>query len=402
MPIYNDKTQKLTVKFLLVFVPFLMGIGVDLYIPSLPAITDFFQTKECLVQLTVSFYMLSYGIGQIFFGPLIDSFGRKKILSICAAFYVVFSLLAAFSPSIYLLIMYRFLQGLAVAGMSVAIRAVATDSFSDLALAKAMNNISISWALGPIVGPFIGGYLQRYFGWQANFYFFSLYSLLIAICTILMLSETSQRLFPLNFLTFINAAKKICSNISFVLYSIILSIAYGSLVIFNIIGPFLIQSVLKYSAVDYGHLALILGLAYFLGNTFNRLVITHFAPIKIALFGIISTLFMSIMMLALGFFTKINLYVVVIPAWLLFLSCGFIFPNIAFKFFTIFSNELAGTANAIGGFLMVIWVFFFSSFATTLKTTSQIPMAIIYIAISSLSLLLFFIVQKLGNSGKKR
>ncbi len=76
---YSKKEQK---KFVLVLflVGFLMGLGVDLYVPSLPSITRYFNVSPSSVQLTISLYMLGYGIAQIFFGILSDSLGRKKIL----------------------------------------------------------------------------------------------------------------------------------------------------------------------------------------------------------------------------------------------------------------------------------------------------------------------------------
>ena len=105
-------------------------------------------------------------------------------------FYTIVSFLAVFSPNIYFLIFCRFLQGLGISGLAAVSRAVAADCFSGKDLAKAMIYMSIGWALGPLIGPVIGSYLQHYFDWQANFYFFSFYGLIIFIYMYALLPET--------------------------------------------------------------------------------------------------------------------------------------------------------------------------------------------------------------------
>ena len=71
--------QKKHVFVLLFLIPFLMGTGTDLYVPSLPAITAYFKISAHLTQFTIGLYMLGYAIGQFFLGILSDSLGRKKI-----------------------------------------------------------------------------------------------------------------------------------------------------------------------------------------------------------------------------------------------------------------------------------------------------------------------------------
>lgn len=72
--------QKNRIMVLLFLIPFLLGTDVDLYVPSIPQIERYFDTQKHFVQLTISFYMLGYALGQVLLGILSDSFGRKKIL----------------------------------------------------------------------------------------------------------------------------------------------------------------------------------------------------------------------------------------------------------------------------------------------------------------------------------
>lgn len=383
-----NQNKKKHVMLLLILTPFLMGITVDLYIPSLPIITGYFNTSSSLVQLTIGSYMLSYSISQIFLGVLSDSFGRKKILVYSGFFYTIASLLASFSPNIYFLILCRFLQGIGTGGLSVALRAAAVDCFSEKALTKAFNYVSIGWSVGPIVGPFIGGYLQHYLNWQADFYFFALYGFIITLLLIFALPETNHKPQPLHAKKILNNLKITISHPVFLIMSIICSLIYAQVVIFNVIGPFLIQTVLHVSVIKYGRLALILGIAYFAGNTTNRLLINYFRPANIVLTAISSALIVSIIMIILGLLFNVNLLLVIIPTWLIFFLGGLIFPNTMGKLSSIFPDN-AGTASAVSGLLIAGMVAILSSLATLLKTTSQIPLAISYFAILLISLGLF-------------
>ena len=382
-------------------IPFLLGLGIDLYTPSLPAIENYFQTGSANVQLTISFYMLAFGVGQLFLGVLSDNIGRRKIILFSGLFFTIVSFLAAFSSNIYLLIFYRFLQGLGTAGLGVVIRAVAVDRFSGIDLVKAMTYITISWALGPIIGPFIGGYLQYYFNWQANFYFFGLYGLFIFIHSFFTLQEIQFIASSSNMVEICRRIKNIVIHPVFLYGSILLGLTYALLVLFNVVGPFIIQNTLKYSAMAYGHMALLMGLGYFTGSLLNRFLIMHLQSRQIIFFGIISGIFTSIVALFLGLLIKINLYIILIPVFIFLFLCGLIFPNMAAKVVSLFPKQ-AGTVNAVYGVFVAGGVFLMTIFATILKTNTQIPMMLTYMGLFLLCVILFFVIycKELCNKSK--
>jgi DHA1 family bicyclomycin/chloramphenicol resistance-like MFS transporter len=392
------KKHERHIMVLMFLIPFLMGLGIDLYVPSLPVIANYFQVSSGLVQQTIGFYILSFGIGQLVLGILSDIIGRKKIMLASALCFIAASFLAGFSPNIYLLIIYRFLQGLGVAGLGVAIRAVATDCFVGKDLVKTMSYIATSWALGPIVGPVIGGYLQHYFNWQADFYFFGLYGTLIFIYILLVLPETHVNLLSPQPKRIYRSIKSVIVHPVFLYGSIMLAFGYAILVLFNVIGPFLIQNVLRYSVVAYGNMALFLGLGYFVGNLLNRFLINYFQPMSLVFFAVISGLLVSLVMLLLGMLLTINLYIILPPVLLMLLLCGLIFPNMLAKIMSLFPEQ-AGTANALYGAFMALGVFLMTVFASTLNTNSQIPMTLTYVGLFLICLLLFIVVLKLGNRG---
>lgn len=389
----NSNALKRKIVILNILIPFLAGTAIDLYVPSLPAITNYFHVPNHLVQLGIGLYMLGYGVGQIFFGILSDSWGRKKVLLGSVIFFTAVSLLAVWSPNVQLLNICRLLQGLAIAGLATG-RAVTMDYFADLELTKAITAISISWSLGPIIGPFIGGYLQHCFGWQADFYFFGGYGIALLLYIALFLPETHTNLLTLDLPNIYRVIAAVITKPIFWCYSLLISLTYAALVIFNVIGPFLIQVVLKYSVVEYGHLALFLGAGYFMGNTLSGFLIRYLPPMRVALIGISGGIITSLILAILGMLFKLNLYIVIIPVILLFFCCGFVFANVAGRVLNLFPQN-AGTTSAVMGTLQIGGVFLLSTFATVLKTDSQMPLALVYVVMMLSSLLLFLIGGKL-------
>jgi MFS transporter, DHA1 family, multidrug resistance protein len=388
------------VMFLMLLIPFLMGSGIDLYVPSLPAIADYFHVGSGLVQQTIGFYMLSFGVGQLFLGVLSDIIGRRKIILAGSFCFFVASFLSAYAANIYLLIALRFFQGLGMAGLGVSIRAVARDCFSDKELVKAMTYLATSWALGPIIAPVIGGYLQHYFNWQANFHFLGLYGVMIFIYTFFALAETNIHLSSPHPKEIYRSVKTVVMHPVFLCGSFMLAFAYSILVLFNVIGPFLIQNVLKYSVVSYGHMALLLGLGYFSGSFFNRFLIRHFKSMHVVFAAVMFGFITGIIMLLLGMAMKINLYIILIPVLLQLFVCGLIFPNIMAKIISLFPKQ-AGTASAVYGSFISLGVFLMTIFATMLKTSSQIPMAFTYVGLFLFCLALFLMMLKMDkNAGK--
>lgn len=391
-----SKFQKKSVYFLVFIVPFLMGLGVDLYVPSLPQIVDYFHTKTSLVQLTVSLYMLGYGVGQVLLGVLSDSFGRRKILIFSSIFFSIISFICIQSPNLIILEICRLLQGISVAGLAVVARAMIPDVFSGAELSKVTNYFTLSWSLGPIIAPFIGGSLANKFGWKSNFYLFTLYGLFIFIYSFINYKETNHNLVPFSINRTASSLHKILFNPLFMLITTISAIGYGSIVLFNAIAPFLIEVLLKYSAYEYGQFAMILGFAYCFGAMTNRFAINKFNSTQLLSFGLFMDIFISIFTLVLSFTLNINLYVILIPTFVIFFFVGFIVPNALSQTMASFSN-IAGTASAVFGTLTGVIVSFISAFGSILKSNSQLPLSITYLLLFTVSGVLFFLSRILKH-----
>ena len=266
--IADPRSRFLIVLITLIGVP-LTGAGVDIYVPSLPAITHYFMIPNSLAQLSLTIYLIGYGLFTLVAGPLADRFGRRPLLMVSMALATVFSVMAACSSDIDTLLLSRFLQGIAISGLGVVVRALLPDTYQGKTLKRMLPFLMTSWAIGPILAPFIGAHLQSWFGWQASFYFLAGYSFLIFLLSFILPEtlhnrhEFTLKVIKTNYLNIIKSR-------IFLGWTFMAVIFYAYLVVFSVIGPFIVEKVMHHSPVFYGGIALAMGVVWFMGSLTAR------------------------------------------------------------------------------------------------------------------------------------
>lgn len=141
----------------------------DMYLPALPQLQDFFNTDASMVQLSLSTSMLGLAVGQVFFGPLSDKYGRRPIVIASLWIFIVSTIACIYAPSIELFVAMRLLQGIGGAGGIVLSRSIATDRYWGEKLAKMMAIIGAINGIAPVTAPVIGGMMTDSLGWRGIF-----------------------------------------------------------------------------------------------------------------------------------------------------------------------------------------------------------------------------------------
>ncbi len=371
---------------LLLMVP-LTGATIDIYVPSLPAITTYFGVPVQLVQWTIPSYLIGYSLAQLFCGALSDAWGRRALLVVGLGLYTGASWLAAFSPSITILILIRFVQGLGVAAPGVLARAIASDSFPFDQLPAITNYITLAWALGPILAPLIGGYLQHVFGWTAVFYFLTAYGCLALVLVYFLLPETNARRHPLRWNELLGHYRTVLASRVFLGCALVLAIVYALLILFNVVGPFLVQVVLGESPLVFGRVALVLGGAWFLGSLANRFLTARFPRIALVKIATMVAFLASLLMGWLAVRYPLSLPNLVIPSAVIFMSGSIIFTQCFGTSVRLFP-ERAGTASALMGTLFIAGSALAGFAGSFLETQTGIPLALSFIALTFLAALI--------------
>ena len=166
-------------------------ISTDLYLPSLPGLLRHFDADVAEVQLTLSVFLVGLAVGQLVYGPLSDRFGRRPVLLGGLALYVAASVICALAPSVPMLIAARLLQATGACAGPVVCRAVVRDVHGREGAARILSYMGAAMALAPALGPILGGFVEAWLGWRANFAILCLYGAAGLALTAAILPETA-------------------------------------------------------------------------------------------------------------------------------------------------------------------------------------------------------------------
>jgi DHA1 family bicyclomycin/chloramphenicol resistance-like MFS transporter len=162
-----------------------------IYVPSIPDIARELGVPVGLVQLTLTTYLVAFGVATPFVGALSDRFGRRVVLLAGTVICALASLACAFASSIELLLIGRAVQAVGACTGMVISRAAVRDIFAREDTARAMAVIAMAATLAPVFAPILGGYVDVWLGWRANFLILVVGALGVVIFAIWQLPETN-------------------------------------------------------------------------------------------------------------------------------------------------------------------------------------------------------------------
>ena len=169
----------------------LNALAIDSMLPALPAIGDALGVvSENSRQWVITAYLLGFGVTQIIYGPLADRFGRKPILMIGLGLYVLFSVLAAFSPTFELLIAARIGTGVGAAALRVLAVSIVRDRYSGRTMARVMSLSFLVFLGVPILAPALGQMILTVAPWPWVFGVLAVGGAAFAIWAAIRLPET--------------------------------------------------------------------------------------------------------------------------------------------------------------------------------------------------------------------
>lgn len=352
----NSRHQGISTILAFTLIP-LSGFATDIYIPSLPTMAAVLNVSDIQVQMTLSLFLISYGVAQLFVGSLLDSFGRYRINLISLAIFALASIVIANTGNIYIIYGMRIIHGITVGAIVVSKRAYFVDVFSGEQLKHYLSMFSIIWATAPIIAPFAGGYLQSYFGWQANFYFLAIFATVILALELVFSGETIKQRMAFNIKTISTIYADMIKTPSFTLGIVMLGLAYSMVMIYNMTGPFVIEHKLGLSPIVAGYSSLILGAAVMVGGLIGKATINKPFNKKLFINIGLQLLFGMAMLLSLEILT--GLYAMVFFAFLIHASSGYTF-NSFFTFCLSRFPKNAGIASGLTGGINYVIVSFLS------------------------------------------
>ncbi|MBX5437296.1 MAG: multidrug effflux MFS transporter [Alicyclobacillaceae bacterium] len=164
--------------------------SIDMYLPSLPQLTADLHSTASAGQLTLTFCMCGLALGQLIAGPLSDARGRRVPLIAGLLAYSVASGVCAMAPAMWVLIVLRFVQGMAGATGIVIARAIARDLYDGPQLTRFYAMMMVVGGAAPMVGPVFGGQVLRFASWHGVFGFLTFAGLAMALMVTFLMPES--------------------------------------------------------------------------------------------------------------------------------------------------------------------------------------------------------------------
>lgn len=347
-----DARRRLLRYLVLAGVSGLGPVSVDLYLPALPTMSAALSTREAVLQLTITAFLIGLVAGHLLAGPISDTFGRRRPLLLGLLGYTAASLLCAVAPSAGALIAIRFVQGFAGATGLVIGLACVRDLYSGRAAARFMSRLQLVTGLGPILAPFLGGQLLALTSWRGLFVAQATVGAILVFGVAVGLGETLplELRRPAHARDAVQSLGQVASNLRFLAYAIPAGFVTGVAFSYISSSSFVFENVYGLSPQAF---SLVFGAnALFLVGAaqVNAALLRTMSPERLLRVGLSLILLGPCVVVLVVTTTKLGL-IAVIPALMLALTgFGFTNANAAALALTLYPDK-AGSAAALVGTL---------------------------------------------------
>ena len=382
---------------LVVFLGMLTAItplATDLYLPALPIMPGELNTTASNIQMTIGIMTFGVALGQLFGGPISDTMGRKVPLIIGNLLCVISSIICAYAPSIEILLLGRFLQGLTGSVGVVIAKAIARDFASGQELTKLFAMLMMVNGLAPVLAPLVGGQLLLLTTWRVIFIILAVFSAILLLGSLLFReSLPKEKRVTGGLATAINNYFTLIKDKRFLGQSLIKFFAFGAFFAYISGSSFVYQNIFQLSAQKFSYLFGINSCGIILASAISGRVSNVVTSRQILTFSLWELTIGSLLFLVAMIFEWSLIPVTTI---LFFTVCTVsLFGSASFSMAMTNYGKMAGSASAILGFASMFAAGIVSPLVGIGGDHTGIPMGITMLVCAALSLLcLYGLVEK--------
>lgn len=391
----KDPTLKFEFVALMASLMAMVALSIDALLPALGEIgSTLHVTDPNDNQLLITMIFLGLGFGQLIFGSLSDSFGRKPMVYLGFIVFVIASIICVTTTRFEMMILGRILQGVGLSSPRSLSLSMIRDSYNGNYMAKIISIVVMFFILIPVIAPSLGQLIIYFFNWKSVFYFNLIFGVIVMIWFWLRQPETlpieKRVTFSLNL--FINGTKAFFKQKEAVAFTFVSGFITGSFMVYLSTSQQIFQE--QYNMPDlfpyiFACLALSVGLATFM----NSKLVVKYGMLRLSYLATIAYAAVSILYVILFWSGKNPSIGILISFFALqFFAVGFLFGNLrALAMEPI--GHIAGIGAAINGFLSTVLAVPIANYIGSFVKTSVLPLFIGFSVFGLLSVLVFLLFK---------
>ncbi len=352
----------------------------NMFLPSLPNMTAYFETDYSKMQLSVALYLAMSAVMQTVIGPISDNLGRRKVLMWGIGLFMVATLGCIYAPNAEVFLVFRMCQAVVAVAMVLS-RAVIRDLYDQDHSASMIGYVTMGMAVVPMISPFLGGMLEETFGWKSVFWLFFLTGGLLLWLVYTDLGETAVASSK-SLIGQFKEYPELLRSPRFWGYSLASAFCSGSFFAYLGGAPFVGTEVFGMSPSVLGFYFGAPAIGYFFGNWISGRYATTFGVNRLVLWGSLANAFgtfVSLVIFALGMGTPLSFFGMMTFVGL---GNGLVIPNATAGMLSV-RPHLAGTASGLGGAIMIGGGAALSALAGLLLTPDTGAFPLLYIMFST-------------------
>lgn len=334
----------------------IVALAIDAILPAISNIGEAIQSYDSTDnQLLVTMIFLGLGVGQLFFGPISDSFGRKPVVYLGFSIFLVASIICLFAPSLEIMVVGRILQGIGLSAPRTISISIIRDTYHGDYMAKVMSFVTAFFILVPVVAPAIGKLILDAAGWQAIFYVQMVFVFVVAIWFWKRQEETLHPEYKIPFTrhVFVDGLKEFMKYRETIAFTLISGLVTGAFLVYLSSAQHIFEDQYALKEVFpyiFAGLAISIGLSTFLNGT----MVMRFGMRKLSLMATIVFCLVALTYTLL-FLNSPNpsIYILVGFLSIQFFCLGFMWGN--FRSIAMEPiGHIAGIGAAINGFISTV------------------------------------------------
>lgn len=334
----------------LVLVAAMSALCMNFFLPSLPAMAEYFVVDYAVMQLALSAYLGVTAILQIIMGPLSDRYGRRPVMLAALGIFLIATIGCALSTNAEVFLFCRMIQAVVATGLALA-RASVRDTLDANQAASMISYVTMGMAVGPMLGPVFGGLLEQWFGWQSSFWVLAVMGSVVLWLVWVDFGETNAQKTS-SFAEQFRQYPALFASRRFWGYALTAAFASGSFFAFLGGAPYVARNLLGMSPATVGFYFGFISLGYFVGNFVSGRKAAKVGLNRMMLAGTFVSSFGLLVSCLLFIAGQVHPFSLFGPVMLVGVGNGLTMPSSNIGMLSV-RPHLAGSASGLGGALMV-------------------------------------------------